>query len=262
MAEISTDLVLIVDDNPDVRELLRLRLELEGLKVATAANGQEALELARSLEPSIVILDLKMPIMDGWQALPLLRETDPAMRIIVHSGSANLQGQYSGVTRPDAVVSKGKSLQTMLETIGELRRESPDDRHPIDLPPIPLEQPINAFDTWLGLQARIRECRGDEADCPQVPGLEALSRVFFELGLLLLRAAQQRAAEVALSMQVRRATAEAALRALESIRSGGFDAFYSAWGYVPVPEAEAALRELSDHLTDSLLTSTVRSDAR
>jgi len=65
--------VLVVEDEAESRESLRDVLELEGYEVETAANGQEALEKIKQHEPCIVLLDLFMPVMDGWQLLDQLR---------------------------------------------------------------------------------------------------------------------------------------------------------------------------------------------
>jgi CheY-like chemotaxis protein len=60
--------VLIADDDPDVRESLRLLLELQGYSVEEARNGREALHrLTSDGPPCVIVLDLMMPIMDGWQ---------------------------------------------------------------------------------------------------------------------------------------------------------------------------------------------------
>jgi two-component system, chemotaxis family, chemotaxis protein CheY len=59
--------VLVVDDDPDIRESLRMLLEDEGYRVETAADGAEAVAAMRSQAPSFVILDLMMPVMDGWE---------------------------------------------------------------------------------------------------------------------------------------------------------------------------------------------------
>jgi DNA-binding NarL/FixJ family response regulator len=80
--------VLLADDTQEIRRLLRVNLELDGRfeVVGEAADGAEAVELTRSLHPDAVVLDLAMPIMDGLQAAPAIRESVPAARILVLSG--------------------------------------------------------------------------------------------------------------------------------------------------------------------------------
>ena len=65
--------ILIVDDEPDIIEILKFNLENEGYKVFSAENGKEALKLADQILPNLIILDLMMPIMDGVEACERLR---------------------------------------------------------------------------------------------------------------------------------------------------------------------------------------------
>ena len=65
--------ILIVDDEPDIIEILRFNLENQGYKVFSAENGKEALKLADQHLPNLIILDLMMPIMDGIEACERLR---------------------------------------------------------------------------------------------------------------------------------------------------------------------------------------------
>lgn len=68
------DRILIIEDEPDLRDTLRDLLELEGFEVASAANGREGLlALAEAGKPCLILLDLMMPVMDGWQFLETLR---------------------------------------------------------------------------------------------------------------------------------------------------------------------------------------------
>src|SRR5438128_9647261 len=60
-------LVLVVDDDPDILQTLALCLSTEGYRVVMAANGQEALDLLTRERPACILLDLMMPVMDGWQ---------------------------------------------------------------------------------------------------------------------------------------------------------------------------------------------------
>ena len=59
--------VLIVEDDEDVREMLRTILETEGYDAVVAGNGAEALQLMQQRRPCVVLLDLMMPVMDGWE---------------------------------------------------------------------------------------------------------------------------------------------------------------------------------------------------
>ncbi len=69
----SANKVLIVDDDTNIVELIRLYLEKENFDVVAAYNGQSAVELFKSEAPSLVILDLMLPIMDGWQVCREIR---------------------------------------------------------------------------------------------------------------------------------------------------------------------------------------------
>lgn len=66
--------VAVVDDDRMIREMLELGLSREGFEVATAADGQAALELVRRFDPEVIILDIMMPKIDGFALLPMLRE--------------------------------------------------------------------------------------------------------------------------------------------------------------------------------------------
>src|SRR5437016_11901287 len=67
-------LVLVVDDDPDILQTLALCLSTEGYGVAMASNGQEALEILRQQKPACILLDLMMPVMDGWQFVSELEQ--------------------------------------------------------------------------------------------------------------------------------------------------------------------------------------------
>ena len=66
-------LILVADDDGDIRELLRFRLSQAGYEVETAANGREALDLAIKLRPDLVILDVMMPILNGFEVTAAIR---------------------------------------------------------------------------------------------------------------------------------------------------------------------------------------------
>jgi len=65
--------ILLVDDQPDIRETASLALQHGGHQVLTARDGLEGVEKARSERPDLVLMDIEMPRMDGWEALRMLR---------------------------------------------------------------------------------------------------------------------------------------------------------------------------------------------
>lgn len=68
--------ILVVEDNEDTREILLYRLRSMGnFEVLMASNGKEAMDIASQSKPDLVIMDLKMPVMDGWEATKALRQT-------------------------------------------------------------------------------------------------------------------------------------------------------------------------------------------
>jgi len=86
-----TQVVLVVDDDPDILEALAEILEVEGFSVRRARNGQEALD---QLEPApdLILLDLMMPVMDGWEFAQRLRQRELRQRapVIVLSADRNV----------------------------------------------------------------------------------------------------------------------------------------------------------------------------
>ena len=82
--------ILLVEDNELNRDMLSRRLRRSGHEVSLAVNGQEAIEMALTLQPDVVLMDLSLPIVDGWEATRRLR-ADPAtaaLRIIAFTSHA------------------------------------------------------------------------------------------------------------------------------------------------------------------------------
>jgi len=80
---LETSEVLVVDDEEDLSYSLALSLELVGYRVRTAASGEEALALVHHHDPDAIVLDLRLPDIDGWEVLQRLRETGRFPRIPV-----------------------------------------------------------------------------------------------------------------------------------------------------------------------------------
>src|SRR5215831_13827089 len=82
-------LILVVDDNPGCRELLVGVLELHGFRVIAATCGREAVELASAFQPGLILMDLSMPGMNGFEATQALHAQDPGRKIPVVAVSAD-----------------------------------------------------------------------------------------------------------------------------------------------------------------------------
>ena len=87
--------VLVTDDDEDLRLLCEMYLQLDGFHVAHAANGREALAQVGAHRPDLILLDLMMPVMDGWECLAALK-ADPASRdvpVFIITGKNQLADQ-------------------------------------------------------------------------------------------------------------------------------------------------------------------------
>jgi DNA-binding NtrC family response regulator len=82
--------ILVVDDEPPFLDALSQRLVLRGFEVIKAANGQEALEAARTAEFDLILLDLKMPGMDGKEVLQILKKEHRQTEVIILTGHGSL----------------------------------------------------------------------------------------------------------------------------------------------------------------------------
>ena len=87
---------VVIDDTTDIRDLLRIVLSRSGMDVVgEAGDGRAGVDLVRGERPDVVLLDLAMPVMDGVEALPLIRELVPDAQIIVLSAFAG-RGERAG----------------------------------------------------------------------------------------------------------------------------------------------------------------------
>jgi DNA-binding NtrC family response regulator len=87
--------ILVIDDEPAIREIIRGILESAGYRVIEAANGANGLALFRQRKPCLVITDILMPGKDGMEAIRELRGMDPKVPIIVISGGSQIRDAVS-----------------------------------------------------------------------------------------------------------------------------------------------------------------------
>lgn len=120
----TTKTILIVEDDRDAREILAAVLGRAGYATATAKNGKEALRKLQQVAPQLILLDLRMPEMDGWE-LDRAMKLDPVLRkipVVVISAFARLESSRSGMDAA-AWFQKPIDLRALLELVPILCRE-------------------------------------------------------------------------------------------------------------------------------------------
>lgn len=123
--------VLVVDDAANLRELLTVLLEVEDdfEVVAAVGDGAQALAKADELEPDIVLLDIAMPVMDGFAALPELRRRLPRASIVIFSAyEQREQAEKALKYGADIYLEKGTTVVNLVSQIRELRASRRDGR--------------------------------------------------------------------------------------------------------------------------------------
>ena len=159
--------VLVVDDTPTLRMLTRLALAGTGFEaVGEAGDGLAGLEQAKALQPDLVLLDLAMPVMDGLEALPLIRAALPRVRVVIVSGFDRRAMEDQVIAAgADAYLQKGLSPEAI---VSELRRmfpaaqaepeQAPEARLPELVPaPRPADLPSAAADRAAQLEEELQE---------------------------------------------------------------------------------------------------------
>lgn len=88
--------ILLVDDDPDIRELMRLYIAAEGLEVIEAGNGKEAIELLNKGAVNLVVLDIMMPYMDGWELCREIRRRYPDLPLLMVTAKGESADKVKG----------------------------------------------------------------------------------------------------------------------------------------------------------------------
>jgi len=115
--------ILIVEDNEMNRDMLTRRLERKGFDTEIAVNGEEALSLAKESVPDIILMDMSLPVMDGWEATKHLKANPDTTHIPVIGLSAHardidiIKGMDAGC---DSYETKPIDLSSLLTTINKL----------------------------------------------------------------------------------------------------------------------------------------------
>jgi len=114
--------ILVVDDDPEILAMLRDFLESEGLVVRTAANGAEALDALDDVAPALILLDMRMPVLDGWAFAERFHARSLTYPIVVMTAaeSARRWAEEIGAT---AYIAKPFDVNELLETIERHRQK-------------------------------------------------------------------------------------------------------------------------------------------
>jgi two-component system, cell cycle response regulator DivK len=125
--------VLIVDDYPDARDMYTEYLEFSGFEVIGAGNGMEALQLAIDSAPDIILMDLSLPVMDGWEATRRLKadKRTASIPVVALTGHA-LAGISEGAKQAgcDAFVTKPCLPEDLVKEIRRILDQQPSGRKP------------------------------------------------------------------------------------------------------------------------------------
>ncbi len=111
--------VLVVDDEENIRLLFKEELEEEDYEVETASNGMEALEKIKSVPFDVVVLDIKMPVMDGIQTLNAIKNINKDQPVILCSAYGEFKQDLSSWVS-DGYVVKSADTRELKETIKEI----------------------------------------------------------------------------------------------------------------------------------------------
>jgi len=117
---------LVVDDSAVIRELIAVNLELEGFEVTTAGDGESAVELANSLQPDVITLDVMMPRLTGFETVVRLREEPktagiPVVMVTGRAQASDLaRGEEVGV---EAYLTKPFEPAELVEVVSRFARE-------------------------------------------------------------------------------------------------------------------------------------------
>jgi DNA-binding response OmpR family regulator len=117
--------VLVVDDDPAIRALITINLELEGFEVSQAGDGQECLHVAEQELPIVVVLDVAMPLLDGLATTTALKQHQPGVKVVIVSARAQQTDVRKGLEAgADAYLTKPFEPEQLIRTVRELANQA------------------------------------------------------------------------------------------------------------------------------------------
>ncbi|GAA0385318.1 DNA-binding response regulator [Acrocarpospora corrugata] len=141
--------LLVVDDEPNIRELLAASLRLAGFEVVIAADGREAVLMAERVRPDLMVLDVMLPDMDGFAVASRLRSAGRRIPVLFLTARDTTEDKLAGLALGDDYVTKPFSLEEVLARIrAVLRRTASDATLPDRLQVADLEMDEDAHQVW------------------------------------------------------------------------------------------------------------------
>ena len=133
--------ILIVEDDEHIRELLRLYLEREGYKIIEAENGQVGVDKWREQDPDMILLDVMMPIMDGWQVCKIIRE-ESKVPIIILTAKGETFDKVNGLEMgaDDYIVKPLEMREVVARVRAVFRRFAPEEKEKISFDKLTIDK--------------------------------------------------------------------------------------------------------------------------
>ncbi len=113
--------VLVVDDEPDIRATVAEMLEIEGYSVDEAVNGADALRVIELHAPDVILLDMRMPVLDGWGFAAEMNRRQLVIPIIVMTAARDA-ARWAAEIAASASLSKPFGFDDLIRTVGEAHR--------------------------------------------------------------------------------------------------------------------------------------------
>ena len=146
--------LLVVDDEPNIVELLSASLRYAGFEVATASDGEKAVQTAREFRPDLVVLDVMMPGLDGFGVARRLRDGGARVPIVFLTARDGTQDKVTGLTLGgDDYVTKPFSLEEVIARIRAVLRRTSGATTAARLTFADLELDTDTHEVWRGGQA-------------------------------------------------------------------------------------------------------------
>jgi two-component system, OmpR family, response regulator len=124
VTEVPTARILVVDDEPNIAELLSAALRFEGYEVGVATTGTEALELVRTYRPNLVMLDVMLPDFDGNEVCRRLRQQGEQVPIVFLTARDTVEDKVEGLSLGDDYVTKPFSIEELMARVGAILRRA------------------------------------------------------------------------------------------------------------------------------------------